>query len=119
MSFTTLSFTSPDTIRIPLQNNIVLKICRESIATVCVKILQNGVEVNVPDCLEIKNRTNNEMVSTVYNTQYFILGWTCSYEIFFEGELVVSLVNKRDWDSDCIFMPPEQREWSVYIEKNE
>jgi hypothetical protein len=117
MSFTTLSFTSPDTIRIPLQDSISLKIKRDSIATACVSFVQDGVEVNVPDDVIVKNRTYNEIITPVYNTQNFILGWTCSYEVYSGGKLIVSLVNKRDWDPDCIFMSPEQREWSVYIEK--
>ena len=119
MSCTTFSFSYPDMIRIPLQDDIVLKMNRDSIATACVSFVNKNINLNVPDGITIKNITDNEIVLPVFNTQYFILGWTCSYEISFNENLVVSLVNKRDWDPDNMFISPEHREWNVYIEKKE
>ena len=76
------------------------------------------MEVNVPEGLSIVNTTEGTTVSPCYPFQsHFILDFTCSYEIMWEGKKVLTLIQSHDWDPDVILLPAEQREWYVYVEE--
>jgi len=118
MSRQTFSFSSPDVLSVSLNGGVRLKIRVESICTACVFFVnENGEKVDIPCGISIFNETCDSIVEPVYNSQYFILGWTSTYKVFFEKKLILSAVDNVDFTSDWIFTDPCKRKWSVYIEQ--
>ena len=118
MSSQTFSFFNPcECVHVTLKKGPCLILKNESIATARVSFTQEGVEVGVPEGLIIVNTTDVTTLSTCYPSySHFILDFTCSYEIMWEGEKVLSLIQSQDWDPDVFLLPAEQRNWYVYIE---
>lgn len=112
------SFSNPcEHIQIPLKNGPLLLLQNESIATARVSFTQEGVEVDVPEGLVIVDPTEGTTVPPCYPSySHFILGFTCSFEIMWEGEKVLTLIQPKDWDPDVSLLPVEQRNWNVCIE---
>ena len=121
MSCQTFSFTTRvECVRVYLKNGPCLLLQNQSIATAQVSFTKEGaeMEVNVPEGLSIVNTTEGTTVSPCYPFQsHFILDFTCSYEIMWEGKKVLTLIQSHDWDPDVILLPAEQREWYVYVEE--
>ena len=102
---------------VALPNSIIMRIQQESIATASIRFIHNGLFVEVPSGMLIKNETDDEMVSTVAHAdnRCFVLGWTCSYSITLNGREIVSLINTRDWDPDQFMTPPVERFWNISV----
>ena len=112
------SFSNPcEHIQIPLKNGPLLLLQNESIATARVSFTQEGVGVNIPEGLVIIDTTEGTTVPPCYPFQsHFILHFACSYEIMWEGEKVLTLIQSQALDPDVILLPAEQRKWNVCIE---
>lgn len=106
-------------VEIPLPNGLstVVRIQQESVATARATFICHGYEIKMPDGLVIKNITNCYDVEPVFNSENkcCVLDWTCSYEIWYNGQEIASLINPRDWDPLLILRPSEERFWNIFF----
>ena len=56
-----------------------------------------GAEVAIPNGFSILDNTNNVQVHHLPFVEYFVLAWMDSYDLMFNGEVVLSVNNQRQW----------------------
>lgn len=112
------SFSNPcECVRVYLKDGPCLLLQNESIATARVSFIKEGEGVNIPEGLVIVDTTEGTTVSPCSPSHsHFILEFTCSYEIMWEGGKVLSLIQSQALDPDILLLPAEQRKWNVCIE---
>lgn len=93
------SFNNDNITQITIDNGVYMCIERNGFAIARVYFTSNGyVEINIPKGLTIIDNTNKCSVEPIVcDSQNFALCWTDSYTIFYNGKVVVDIVNKRQW----------------------
>ena len=81
-----------------LDDGIILRIERVGFAISRVYFVDDSFsEVPIPNGLVIRDITNNVAVAPYPNVQSFVLAWSDTYSISFNGELITELTTQRQW----------------------
>jgi hypothetical protein len=93
------SFSNDNIIKITIDKGVHMCIERTGFAIAHVYFTSDDyAEINIPKGLTIADNTNKCSVKPIVNDlQNFVLCWTDSYTIFYNDEVVIDLVNKRQW----------------------
>jgi hypothetical protein len=58
------------------------------------------VETDIPEGFEIHDVIHGDApVPTISGVNFFVLGWTDNYDIFYHGTLILQLANQRHWNA--------------------
>ena len=82
-----------------LDDGVILRIERVGFAIARVYFVDDSFsEVPIPNGLVIRDITNNVAVAPpAANVQFFVLAWSDTYSISFNGELITELTTQRQW----------------------
>jgi hypothetical protein len=81
-----------------LGDGTILRIERVGFAIARVYFVDDSfTEVPIPNGLAIRDITNNVPVAPYPNVQSFVLAWSDTYSISFNGELIAELATQRQW----------------------
>ena len=95
----TFSFQNDDIRETTLGDGIILRIERSGFAIARVYFVDDSFcEIPIPNGLVIRDITNNVAVAPAApNVQFFVLAWSDTYSITFNGELITELATHRQW----------------------
>ena len=93
------SFRNDDIRETTLDDGIILRIERIGFAIARVYFVDDSfAEIPIPNGLVIRDITNNVAVAPAApNVQFFVLAWSDTYSITFNGELITELATQRQW----------------------
>ena len=93
------SFRNDDIRETTLDDGIILRIERIGFAIARVYFVDDSFcEIPIPNGLVIRDITNNVAVAPATpNVQFFVLAWSDTYSITFNGELITELATHRQW----------------------
>ena len=100
MSFKgSFSFKNDKILQLKIGDNIFVRIERVGFAIARLYFVDEGnAEIDIPDRLVVLDHSNGDAaVIPLLNNQYFVLAWTDSYSVQFEGNDVMGLANQREW----------------------
>jgi hypothetical protein len=95
----TFSFRNDNIRETVLDDGIILRIERVGFAIAKVYFVDDSFsEIPIPNGLVIRDITNNVAVAPpAANVQFFVLAWSDTYSISFNGELIAELATRREW----------------------
>ena len=93
------SFRNDNICETTLDDGIVLRIERVGPAIARVYFVDDSFcEIPIPNGLVIRDITNNVPVAPpAAGVQFFVLAWSDTYSIIFNGELITELATQRQW----------------------
>ena len=93
------SFRNDNICETTLDDGIVLRIERIGPAIARVYFVDDSFsEISIPNGLVIRDITNNVPVAPpTADVQFFVLAWSDTYSIIFNGELITELATQRQW----------------------
>ena len=100
MSFKgSFSFKNDKILQLLIGDNVFVRIERVGFAIARLYFVDEGsAEIDIPDRLVVLDHSNGDAaVMPLLNNQYFVLAWTDSYSVQFEGNTVMGLANQRQW----------------------
>jgi hypothetical protein len=90
------SFRNDNIFETVLDDGIILRIERMGFAIARVYFVDDSfAEIPIPNGLVIRDITNNVAVAPFL--QCFVLAWSDTYSISFNGELITELTTQRQW----------------------
>ena len=93
------SFRNDNICETTLDDGIVLRIERVGPAIARVYFVDDSfAKISIPNGLVIRDITNNVPVAPpAADVQFFVLAWSDTYSIIFNGELITELATQRQW----------------------